>query len=195
MSTNTIILTSPCGELLLVADEQAIIGLYFLHGNPPQLPTSPPADQRATQLLEVARLQLDEYFAGRRQRFDLPLKPPGTSFQQRVWAELQNIPYGVTWTYGEQARRLGSAAAARAVGAANGRNPIAIIIPCHRVIGAKGMLTGYGGGLERKQQLLAFEAGRADAWVREKVPGYRGMGVSAWHRESGRLVNGRGGYP
>lgn len=166
MSTNTLTIPSPCGELLLVADERAIVGLHFLESNPQRLATPGSANQRTTPLLDLARLQLEEYFMGRRQQFDLPLQPPGTGFQQRVWAELQNIPYGATWTYGEQARRLGSSAAARAVGAANGRNPIAIIIPCHRVIGSKGMLTGYGGGLERKRQLLAFEAGHANSWFR-----------------------------
>ncbi len=105
------------------------------------------------------RRQLSEYFEGRRTAFDLPLAPPGTAFQRRVWAELVKIPYGARSTYGELARKIGSPAASRAVGAANGANPIAIVIPCHRVVGSDGSLTGYGGGLPLKQWLLAHEAG------------------------------------
>ena len=101
--------------------------------------------------------QLDEYFSGERQDFDLPLAVAGTTFQQRVWAALREIPYGETESYGELAARIGSPGASRAVGLANGRNPIGIIVPCHRVIGASGSLTGYGGGIERKRQLLDME--------------------------------------
>jgi methylated-DNA-[protein]-cysteine S-methyltransferase len=102
--------------------------------------------------------QLKDYFAGGLTRFDVPLELAGTDFQRRVWSELQRIPYGETISYGELARRLGQPAAVRAVGLANGRNPIAIVVPCHRVIGADGSLTGYGGGLERKAWLLDHEA-------------------------------------
>jgi methylated-DNA-[protein]-cysteine S-methyltransferase len=102
--------------------------------------------------------QLREYFAGQRTRFDLPLHPAGTAFQRDVWSELQRIPYGETISYGELARRVGHPAAARAVGAANGANPIPIVIPCHRVIGANGKLTGFGGGIPVKQKLLALES-------------------------------------
>jgi methylated-DNA-[protein]-cysteine S-methyltransferase len=101
--------------------------------------------------------QLSEYFAGTRRTFHLPLRLQGTEFQQRVWRELTEIPYGETWSYGQLARRIGNPNASRAVGLANGRNPISILVPCHRVIGADGSLTGYGGGLERKQWLLAHE--------------------------------------
>jgi len=105
---------------------------------------------------EVAR-QLDEFFSGKRQTFDFPLAPKGSSFQKRVWAELLKIPFGETISYGELARRMGNPAASRAVGRANATNPIALIVPCHRVIGSTGKLTGYGGGLDLKEKLLAWE--------------------------------------
>jgi methylated-DNA-[protein]-cysteine S-methyltransferase len=108
-------------------------------------------------VLAEARAQLSAYFAGERTTFDLPLAPVGTPFQQRVWGELRRIPYAETVSYGELANRLGSPGASRAVGLANGRNPIAIVVPCHRVIGADGTLTGYAGGLERKRALLDLE--------------------------------------
>ncbi|MFH8579404.1 methylated-DNA--[protein]-cysteine S-methyltransferase [Streptomyces zaomyceticus] len=104
--------------------------------------------------------QLDAYFAGELTEFDLPLRLVGTEFQLRVWEELRRIPYGETRTYGELAELLGNPGASRAVGLANGKNPVSVIVPCHRVIGAGGGLTGYGGGLDRKQRLLAFESGR-----------------------------------
>lgn len=112
--------------------------------------------------LRTARQQLSEYFAGARRSFDLPLAPEGTAFQRRVWEELGRIAYGETISYGELARRIGRPTASRAVGAANGRNPLAIVVPCHRVIGADGTLTGYGGGLPIKKQLLALERRAAD---------------------------------
>lgn len=105
---------------------------------------------------EVAR-QVAEFFTGKRRDFDFPLAPQGTAFQKRVWAELVKIPFGETITYGELARRVGNPSASRAVGAANGQNPIAVIVPCHRVIGSNGKLTGYGGGLPLKEKLLAWE--------------------------------------
>ena len=105
----------------------------------------------------AVREQLAEYFAGERQEFDVPLKLAGTPFQQRVWRELVRIPFGTTITYAELARRIGQPTASRAVGHANGRNPISILVPCHRVIGADGKLTGYAGGVEKKQWLLAWE--------------------------------------
>jgi methylated-DNA-[protein]-cysteine S-methyltransferase len=111
------------------------------------------------QVLAEARRQLDAYFAGRLSAFDLPLDPAGTAFQVQVWHQLTRIPYGRTISYGELARRIANPSASRAVGLANGRNPIAVIVPCHRVIGADGSLTGYGGGLERKRTLLDLERG------------------------------------
>jgi methylated-DNA-[protein]-cysteine S-methyltransferase len=106
-------------------------------------------------------MQLDEYFAGKRQEFDLPLAPAGTDFQCQVWQGLQEIPFGETWSYGELARHVGRPKASRAVGAANGLNPIPVIIPCHRVIGSNGKLTGFGGGLETKSFLLKLESSQA----------------------------------
>jgi methylated-DNA-[protein]-cysteine S-methyltransferase len=115
----------------------------------------------AEPLFLEAQAQLDAYFAGELQRFELPLAPRGTEFQRSVWAALLEIPYGSTSTYSELAAAIGRPSACRAVGAANGRNPLAVVVPCHRVIGAAGGLTGYGGGLQRKRLLLALEAGKA----------------------------------
>lgn len=119
-----------------------------------------PDGTAARRILAATRRQLEEYFAGRRTSFDLPLAPQGTSFQLRVWEELRRIPYGQTISYGELARRVGLPRAARAVGAANGANPLPIVVPCHRVIGANGTLTGFGGGIEAKAELLAIESGQ-----------------------------------
>ena len=143
---------SPVGELLLVAVDGALVKLHFSPFEPPAGEPSP--DEPV--LVEAAR-QLAEHFAGERTEFDLPLAPPGTEFQRRVWDELRRIPYGTTVTYGQIAERLGDPLCVRAVGVANGRNPIAVVVPCHRVIGADGKLRGFAGGVERKQQLLALE--------------------------------------
>lgn len=145
MSTRTI--ETPIGPLTLQADEAAVTAIRFGAGGA----------QDTSPLLDAAEAQLREYFAGARRTFDLPLAPHGTAFQQRVWAALRAIPYGETRTYGELAAAIGSPNASRAVGMANHRNPISIVIPCHRVIGANGTLTGYAGGLEIKQKLLALE--------------------------------------
>ena len=110
-----------------------------------------------SRILELACTQLREYFAGDRREFDVPLDPVGTAFQQSAWRVLRTIPYAATMSYGEQARALGDPNKARAVGAANGRNPISIIVPCHRVVGSTGALTGFAGGLDAKQWLLQFE--------------------------------------
>lgn len=147
---------SPVGPLTLVSDGAALTGVFFAkqkHGAAPAEATKP------DRIIDAARKQLDSYFAGRRTGFDLPLKPTGTAFQTRVWAALTKIPYGETKSYGAIAAGIGSPKAVRAVGAANGRNPIPIIIPCHRVIGADGTLTGFGGGMERKAWLLDLERG------------------------------------
>ncbi len=119
-------------------------------------------------ILMTAEIQLKEYFMGQRTSFDIPLEPEGTEFQKRVWQELSKIPYGQTISYGEQARRLGRPKAARAVGAANGKNPIGIIVPCHRVLGASGALTGFAGGIETKKQLLAIEDIKVQNYSRPK---------------------------
>jgi methylated-DNA-[protein]-cysteine S-methyltransferase len=146
---------SPIGELTLASDGEALTGLYMADQR--HRPELPAADRDDDAVLAAAREQLAEYFAGQRHAFDLPLRPAGTPFQRAVWDALREIPYGETAGYGELARRLGRPGAARAVGLANGRNPIAIVVPCHRVIGAAGALTGYGGGLERKRYLLELE--------------------------------------
>jgi methylated-DNA-[protein]-cysteine S-methyltransferase len=147
---------SPIGELLLVADGEALCGLYMQDGERPLVvPSHWLRDRRS---VEAAWLQIDEYFRGRRTEFDLPLRMRGTGFQRRVWEALREVPYGETTSYGELARRIGRPDGARAVGWANGSNPLAVIVPCHRVIGADGSLTGYGGGLARKRLLLDLEA-------------------------------------
>ncbi len=148
-------LPSPVGRLLLAAGEVGLCGLLFGEGRN-QVQPDPEWREDDRRLREAVR-QLNEYFAGTRRQFDLPLAPEGTSFQQRVWAELRRIPYGETVSYGELARRIGNERASRAVGLANGANPVAIIVPCHRVIGSNGTLTGYGGGLPNKKWLLAHE--------------------------------------
>jgi methylated-DNA-[protein]-cysteine S-methyltransferase len=156
MRTHTII-DSPVGPLTLVATDGVLCGLYM-------------DEQRHRPLAEVfghrddthsrdVIEQLEAYFAGDLKEFDVELAMVGTEFQRRVWTELRNIPYGETISYGELAERLGRPTAARAVGLANGKNPISIIVPCHRVIGSTGNLTGYGGGLPRKRYLLSFEQG------------------------------------
>ena len=152
---------SPIGRLMLTSDGTALTGLYMnLYRNKPtKLPTlKDDWLQNATidPLPAVAR-QLKEYFAGTRRAFDLPLSAAGTDFQKQVWRELTKIPFGQTRSYGQLAKRLGNPNGSRAVGLANGRNPIAIIVPCHRVIGADGSLTGFGGGIDRKQWLLTHE--------------------------------------
>ena len=166
---------SPVGNLILTASESGLTGVYFptsRHGPPPVGPhpvapsadlSSPPDSLSATRkggtqgVLDRTEEQLNEYFAGKRTTFDLPLEPTGTDFQLSVWELLRKIPYGVTTSYGALARRLGDPGASRAVGAANGANPIPIIVPCHRVVGSRGELTGFGGGIERKRWLLEHE--------------------------------------
>ncbi len=150
---------SPIGELLLLGDEHALHGLYMQHGRRP-IALAPDWQPAAAPFASVTA-QLREYFDGQRSAFDVALVMHGTPFERRVWRALQEIPYGETASYGEVARRIGQPSAARAVGLANGRNPIAVIVPCHRVIGANGTLTGYGGGLERKRILLELESGQA----------------------------------
>jgi methylated-DNA-[protein]-cysteine S-methyltransferase len=149
---------TPVGRLLIAADEVGLRKVLFARGRSEVQP-QPGWRNNATHLAEVVR-QLRAYFAGKLRQFDLPLAPEGTAFQQRVWRELRKIPYGETISYGELARRIGNPKGSRAVGLANGANPISIVIPCHRVIGNNGKLTGYGGGLKTKEWLLALERGR-----------------------------------
>ncbi|MFI4977588.1 MAG: methylated-DNA--[protein]-cysteine S-methyltransferase [Solirubrobacterales bacterium] len=152
-------LDSPIGELLLLGDGQALRGLYMQDGRRPIAIRS--GWERSAAPFADACAQLREYFAARRTAFDLSLALSGNPFERRVWRALGDIPYGETVSYGELARGIGHPSAARAVGIANARNPIAVIVPCHRVIGADGSLTGYGGGLERKRLLLELESGQA----------------------------------
>ena len=146
---------SPVGRLLLAGDGTSLVQVCFQSGPRPQQPpggwTADPAPFRTVMA------QLAEYFAGKRRRFDLPLAPRGTEFQRRVWRALTEIPYGKTVSYSELARRIDKPSASRAVGLANGANPLPIIVPCHRVIGADGSLTGFGGGLPIKRKLLELE--------------------------------------
>lgn len=147
---------SPIGRLLLTSDGKALTGLYTEPSHA-QESTAGWAEDTDIEPLAMTARQLNEYFGGARREFDLPMNLGGTDFQSRVWQELLEIPYGVTWSYGQLAKRIGKPSASRAVGLANGSNPISIIVPCHRVIGTNGSLTGYGGGLERKRWLLAHE--------------------------------------
>jgi len=145
---------SPVGTLLLARDEDGIREIRFPKGRNLDIPEAWSKSERA---LADVRKQLREYFEGKRREFDVPLAPAGTEFQRSVWSVLEEIPFGQTISYIDIANRLGNAGAVRAVGAANGANPIPIIIPCHRVIGADGSLTGYGGGLDKKRWLLEHE--------------------------------------
>jgi methylated-DNA-[protein]-cysteine S-methyltransferase len=148
---------SPLGRILLTSDGEQLTGLHFEREKYfPRIGEDWLESSRAAVLARAAR-QIHEYFAGERDRFDLPLAPAGTPFQQRVWRALLQVPCGETATYGEIARRIGAPQSVRAVGAAIGRNPISIVVPCHRVVGSTGALTGYAGGLERKRALLARE--------------------------------------
>ena len=150
---------SPVGEILLTSNGQSLTGLY-LKGQK-HFPTQNSSWQQsaAAQPFPLVIQQLTEYFSSQRQTFDLPLAANGTDFQRTVWNLLPNIPYGETVSYGNLAYKLGKPGSSRAVGAANGRNPISIIVPCHRVVATNGKLTGYAGGIDRKQWLLAHERG------------------------------------
>jgi methylated-DNA-[protein]-cysteine S-methyltransferase len=150
---------SPLGALLALRDDVGLAALYLPTGRHPV--TVAPGWVRDAAAFDDVRAQLDEYFAGSRRAFELPLHLIGTAFQQRVWTALLDIPYGGTTSYGRTAAAIGAPTASRAVGLANGQNPIPIIVPCHRVVGANGSLTGYGGGLEAKRWLLAHESGQA----------------------------------
>ncbi|MEU8840970.1 methylated-DNA--[protein]-cysteine S-methyltransferase [Streptomyces roseus] len=156
------IVDSPYGPLTLVATDGVLSGLYMSAQRHRPAEESFGERVAATEepFPEVVR-QLAAYFAGELTEFDVPVRLEGTAFQRSVWDQLVRIPYGRTWSYGELAAQLGKPNASRAVGLANGKNPVSIIVPCHRVIGASGSMTGYGGGVERKVRLLAFEAGAA----------------------------------
>ena len=147
---------SPLGPLFLAGTEDALTSIWLPSGRDRRLEPEPDWVESRAPFAEAVR-QLDAYFAGRLRQFDLRLAPKGTAFQRRVWQALLDIPYGETTSYGELARRIGRPAAFRAVGAANGQNPLSIVVPCHRVIGSNGQLVGYGGGLPAKSTLLALE--------------------------------------
>ena len=146
--------TTPIGELRLVATGDALVGVYHPTSDGAALDGPPDADH---PVLDQAERELSEYFAGSRERFEVPLAPRGTPFQQAVWDALRAMPFGTTCSYGDLARQIGRPRAVRAVGAANGANPLSVIVPCHRVIGADGKLTGYAGGLPAKRWLLTHE--------------------------------------
>jgi methylated-DNA-[protein]-cysteine S-methyltransferase len=149
-------IASPVGPLLLTVGEEGLRGICFQNRSHPLPPAA--GWRRADERFRAAIIQLEAYFAGELQCFDLALAPEGTLFQREVWSTIRSIPYGETVSYGELARQVGRPKAYRAVGAANGRNPIPIVIPCHRVIGSDGSLTGFGGGLAIKRRLLELEA-------------------------------------
>jgi methylated-DNA-[protein]-cysteine S-methyltransferase len=154
---HTIEVPSPLHELRLVASDRGLRAILWYRHEEHRVPfTGAELVDGSSPILEATR-QLDEYFAGDREDFDLPLDPVGTPFQHEAWAVLRTIPFGQTMTYGEQARRLGDPNKSRAVGAANGRNPLSIVVPCHRVIGSTGKLTGFAGGLDVKAWLLTHE--------------------------------------
>ena len=153
-------ISSPVGRLRLISSGEHLTAIWFEHGRDARKGDT---ELRAgsSGVTETTKRQLDEYFRGERREFDLPLAPRGTDFQQRVWSQLLRIEYGATTTYGALAHQLGNPNASRAVGLANGSDPIPIVIPCHRVIGANGALTGFGGGLPIKSTLLQLERSRA----------------------------------
>ena len=154
MRTHTIV-ESPVGPLVLVDDDGELAGVWMTD----QRHASPEHGTRDDSVQPSLREQLDAYWRRDLKEFDVGLKVQGTPFQQRVWAGLRRIPYGTTWSYGRLAAEIGQPTASRAVGLANGRNPVGIVVPCHRVIGSSGSMTGYGGGLERKRFLLDLESG------------------------------------
>ena len=149
---NTLTVSTPIGDLQLVSDGQSLVKIAF-----PGQHQQDEGASKADAALAAAARQLGEFFNGQRRHFDLPLAPSGTQFQREVWSQLAKIPYGEVRSYRDIAAAIGRPTAVRAVGAANGRNPLPIVVPCHRVIGADGSLTGFAGGLERKRQLLVLE--------------------------------------
>jgi methylated-DNA-[protein]-cysteine S-methyltransferase len=156
-------LPSPVGELKLIASDQGLAAILWENDRPGRVRLGPMVENPAHPILVETERQLKDYFAGRLQAFTVPLDFHGTAFQKQVWAALLAIPFGETRSYGEIARQLGRPTASRAVGAANGRNPISIIAPCHRVVGSNGALTGFAGGLEVKELLLGLERDQAAA--------------------------------
>jgi methylated-DNA-[protein]-cysteine S-methyltransferase len=161
MTTYYTFIDSPIDRLMLTSDGKCLTGVYMIDQRHEPAIGKNWIEDPSAEPFRVTSVQLSEFFSGQRHEFDLPLAPAGTPFQLRVWEELCRIPYGETISYGELAKRVGNANASRAVGLANGRNPLPIIVPCHRVIGANGKLTGFGGGLWRKEKLLDLERSAA----------------------------------
>jgi methylated-DNA-[protein]-cysteine S-methyltransferase len=159
----------PLGRMLLTSERFALTGLYFLGQKYQAMPPEDSVDEPWAEPFAQVRSELAEYFAGTRQRFDVAVAPEGTPFQKRVWRALAGIPFGGTLSYLALARSLDAPRSVRAVGAAVGRNPISVLIPCHRVIGSDGSLTGYAGGLDRKRKLLALE-GAAEPLLQHPIP-------------------------
>ena len=151
---------SPVGKLKLVASETGLIAILWENDTPRRVPLTDLVEDVHQEILVETGRQLSEYFAGKRDTFSIPLDMRGTAFQKNVWEALQTIPFGKTLSYGQIAKQLGRPTASRAVGAANGRNPLSIVVPCHRVVGASGKLTGFAGGLEAKALLLQLETSR-----------------------------------
>jgi methylated-DNA-[protein]-cysteine S-methyltransferase len=154
-------MTTPVGTLTLVANDGGLAAILWENDRPARVRLHVVGEDDTHPVLVETERQLNEYFAGRRTRFELKLNPSGTPFQRAVWNALLTIPFGETRSYAQIAQQIGHPTAVRAVGAANGRNPVSIVTPCHRVIGASGALTGFAGGLDVKAQLLAFESGQA----------------------------------
>jgi methylated-DNA-[protein]-cysteine S-methyltransferase len=181
---------TPSGTLLVAGDEEAIRRIEFPKDGRPGQP-EPEWRQSARGPIAEAVLQLREYFSGHRKDFDLPLAPQGTAFQRGVWRRLQEIPYGETISYGELAKRVGNPKASRAVGAANGQNPIPIVIPCHRVIGSNGKLTGFGGGLPTKEALLALEKQRSVHPAIGESPAESAVTIFSFNRSAASIADSR----
>ncbi len=159
------IIDSPIGKLKLVASAEGLVAILWDNESPRRVPLADLVESHSDRILLRTETELEEYFAGTREVFTVPLDMRGTPFQKQVWTALRNIPFGETRTYGQLAKQLGNPAATRAAGAANGRNPIAVIVPCHRVIGFSGKLTGFAGGLDAKAHLLNLE-GRGESLFR-----------------------------
>jgi methylated-DNA-[protein]-cysteine S-methyltransferase len=161
---------SPVGQLKLVASDKGLVAVLWENDDPGRVRLEELAEESLHPLLVQTESELSDYFAGRKDTFSIPLDMRGTRFQKQVWEALLGIPFGETRTYGDIAKQLGNPAATRAVGAANGRNPISIVVPCHRVIGASGKLTGFAGGLVAKAHLLDLEASGSDLFAAESYP-------------------------
>lgn len=161
-------MASPVGKLKLIATDKGLAAILWENDKPGRVRLNPLSEDKKHPILQETEEQLKEYFNGKRKIFSVKLDPKGTGFQNKVWRALRTIPFGETRSYGQIARQIGNVKAMRAVGAANGRNPISIIVPCHRVIGASGQLTGFAGGLETKEHLLSLEGNQDAKKLRQK---------------------------